>query len=53
MPYKIEPRGDKFAVINEETGDVKAEHSTEEDAKRQVRLLTAIEKDPNWEAKNG
>lgn len=51
MPYKVEgPNGDgKFEVVNEDTGEVKAEHTTKEDAERQVRLLHQIEHDPNWE----
>lgn len=45
MPYKVEEHGDKFAVVNEETGEVKAEHDTRESAERQVRLLHELEKE--------
>jgi hypothetical protein len=54
MPYEIKPvEGNGFEVINSDTKDVKAKHATREDAERQVRLLNAIEKDPNWEPSNG
>jgi len=52
MPYEIrEVAGDGYEVINSETKVVKAKHATKEDAERQVRLLHAVENDPNWEAK--
>lgn len=51
MPYEIRHvGGNGYEVINKDTGEVKAKHSTKEDAERQVRLLHAIENDPNWEA---
>lgn len=55
MPYEIKgPNSDgKYQVVNKDTGDVKAEHTTKEDAERQIRLLHAVENDPEWEAKNG
>lgn len=54
MPYEIrEVSGDGFEVINKDTGAVKAKHATREDAERQVRLLHAVENDPDWEPKNG
>lgn len=54
MPYEIRPvTGDGYEVVNKNTGEVKAKHATKEDAERQVRLLHAIENDPNWEPKNG
>lgn len=53
MPYEARKGdGEKWNVVNTETGDVKAEHEppdAEEKAKRQVKLLTAVEKDPEWE----
>lgn len=53
MPYEIRKvDGDGYEVINAETKAVKAKHSTKEDAERQVRLLHAIEHDPNWEPRN-
>lgn len=45
MPYKVEEKDGKWCVVNEETGDVKAEHDTKEAAERQVRLLREIEKE--------
>jgi hypothetical protein len=54
MPYEIQHKeGDGYDVINSDTKEVKAHHETKEDAERQVRLLNAIEHDPNWEEKNG
>lgn len=56
MPYEIRQEGEDFVVINKDTGDVKATHKppeAKEKAERQVRLLNAIEHDPNWEPKNG
>lgn len=53
MPYEIRHvNGDGYEVINSETKDVKAKHATKEDAERQVRLLNAIEHNPEWEPKN-
>lgn len=53
MPYEIKHiEGDGYDVINSETHDVKGHHETKEDAERQVRLLHAIENDPNWEPEN-
>lgn len=48
MPYKKEKKGDKWCVINADTGDEKACHNTEEEADRQIRLLHAIENDPTF-----
>lgn len=57
MPYEIRKNGDeKYEVINKDTGDVKAVHEppdAKEKAERQVKLLHAIENDPNWEPRNG
>lgn len=53
MPYEIKAvAGDGYDVINSETKDVKAHHTTKEDAERQVRLLNAIEHNPEWEKDN-
>jgi hypothetical protein len=49
MPYKIEPDGENYNVVNEETGDIKATHTppdAKEKAERQVSLLNGIEEDP-------
>lgn len=45
MPYKVEQKGEKWAVVNTETDEVKAEHDSKEDAERQVRLLHELEKE--------
>ena len=50
MPYEVRKNGDSYEVINKDTGDVKAKHTSKEDADKQVRLLEAIEHDPEWEA---
>jgi hypothetical protein len=49
MPYEVrkaETR-DGWEVINSDTKDVKATHTTEEDAKKQVKLLEGLEH--GWE----
>lgn len=51
MPYEAKQDGDNWVVINTETEEVKATHEppdAEEKAKRQVRLLDAIEHDEGW-----
>ena len=48
MPYEVRKTEDGCEVVNKETGDVKAKHSDCEAAHRQVRLLEAIEHDPNF-----
>jgi hypothetical protein len=53
MPYQVRANGDDYEVINKDTGDVKATHKppdAKEKAEAQVRLLEAIENDPEWEA---
>lgn len=52
MPYVVRKEGEKWCVFNEETGDKKACHDTEEEANRQVTLLHAVENNPEWEAKD-
>jgi hypothetical protein len=49
MPYKVEKNGEKYDVVNEDTNEVKATHDTKEEAEAQVRLLHAVENDPEWE----
>jgi hypothetical protein len=52
MPYEIRQAGDNYEVINTETKEVKDTHEppdAKEKAERQVRLLEAVENDPNWE----
>lgn len=46
MPYskKKLPDEEAWEVINED-GDVKAKHTTEEDADKQIRLLHMLEKE--------
>lgn len=39
MPYEIRREGDRWKVVNSETGDVKGEHATETKAKAQLRAL--------------
>ena len=51
MPYKVEQDGEKYNVVNADTGEVKATHEppdAKEKAERQVRLLHDIEKNENW-----
>lgn len=43
MPYRIEKRGNKWVVVNEDTGKVKGTHDSEEKARAQMRLLYGIE----------
>jgi len=43
MPYAIRKKGNKWGVINKETGKVKGTHDTREKALRQMRLLYMIE----------
>jgi hypothetical protein len=51
MPYEIRKvDGDGYEVINSETKEVKAKHTSKEDAERQVRLLHAVENNPEWAA---
>jgi len=48
MPYEIKKiiNSKFYKVINKETGDVKAKHSTRNDAFKQVRLLNSLDKEP-------
>jgi hypothetical protein len=58
MPYEAKKKegSEDWVVINTQNGEVKATHQppeAEEKAKNQVRLLEAIENDPEWEASDG
>jgi hypothetical protein len=53
MPYEIKPSNSGYDVVNKDTQEVKAHHATKEDAERQVRLLHAVESNPEWEKDNG
>ncbi len=46
MPYAIQKRGKKWAVVNTETGKVKGRHDSRVAAQRQINLLRGIEH--NW-----
>ena len=54
MPYAAKKGdGETWDVVNTDTDEVKATHQppeAEEKAKRQVSLLTEVEKDPEWES---
>lgn len=43
MPYVVRQDGEKWCVFNEETGDKKACHDTQQEAERQVKLLHGLE----------
>jgi len=43
MPYSIEKRGDKWVLINTDTGKVKGTHDSKIKAIRQRNLLQGIE----------
>lgn len=53
MPYEIRAgENETYDVVNKDTGQVKATHEppdAKDKAERQVKLLHAIEHDPNWE----
>lgn len=46
MPYRIQRTVGGFEVVNTETGEVHAKHTTEAKAKAQMRLLNAVEHNP-------
>ncbi len=48
MPYTIKKEGDKFITVNTDTGHVKGTHSSKEKAMAQMRLLQAIEHNPDF-----
>lgn len=43
MPWHVQKRGDKYAVVADESGKVMGEHDTEAKAEAQVRALYANE----------
>lgn len=43
MPWKVEKRGDKFAVVKKEDGKTVATHATRQKAEAQVRALYSKE----------
>ena len=57
MPYEVKKGdGDTYDVVNKDTGEVKATHqppNAKEKAEKQVRLLHAVENDPEWESTDG
>ena len=53
MPYEVRHVDGGCEVVNKNTGEVKAKHSECANAERQVRLLHAIENDPNFKPKEG
>jgi hypothetical protein len=52
MPYSVRKgTGETYEVVNTETDEVKAIHEppdAKEKAEKQVKLLSAIENDPEW-----
>lgn len=52
MPYQIRKVGSGFSVVNRTTGKEHSKHTTEEKAKKQFRLLEAIDHDPNFKPRN-
>jgi hypothetical protein len=43
MPYAIQKRGKKWAVVNTETGKTKGTHSSRASAQKQINLLRGVE----------
>jgi len=43
MPYSIRKKGNKYIVLNKETGKVKGTHTSRHKAIAQMRLLYGIE----------
>lgn len=54
MPYEAKKgEGEAWDVVNTETGQVRATHQppdAQDKAERQVKLLTEVEGDSEWEA---
>lgn len=54
VPYEVKPgEGETYDVVNKDTGEVKATHTppdAKEKAEKQVKLLHAVENDPEWSA---
>jgi hypothetical protein len=53
MPYEIRSEDGKHCIYNKDSGEKKACHDTKEEAERQLRLLEAVEHDPEFEPRNG
>ena len=51
MPYAIQKSGSKFVVKNTDTGAVKGTHDSMKKAEGQMRLLQAIEHNPDFKPK--
>lgn len=49
MPYEINQVMGGFEVVNTETGEVHAKHSTRAKAQAQVRLLNAVKHNPRFQ----
>ena len=43
MPYAMRKRGEKWVVVNEDTGQVKGTHTSKTKAQLQINLLRGIE----------
>ena len=52
MPYTIKKSVDGYQVVNKNTGRVLGRHSTIDKANSQMRLLYAIEFNPNFKPRN-
>lgn len=49
MPYKIQKESDgRFHVINKDTGEDKGGSDTKADALSHMRVLYAVEDNPDW-----
>ena len=48
MPYRVQRTMGGFEVVNTETGEVHAKHTTEAKAKAQMRLLNAVKHNPRF-----
>lgn len=42
MPYALKQRGEKWVVVNKDTGKVKGTHDSKVEAMRQMRLLYGV-----------
>lgn len=47
MPYEVRKHGSGYEVINKDTGEVHARHTTKAKAEAQVRLLEGV--DHSWQ----
>lgn len=57
MPYEVRKgEGETYEVVNKESGSVKAVHQppdAKEKAEKQIKLLEAVENDPEWDKDYG